>query len=285
MILEHISEVGKMIQSEFNRLQETQIEIMDEIHQICVENDIVYYIIGGTALGAVRHKGFIPWDLDMDIAMPRKDYEKFKRICKEKMNPRFKYRDFLNTANFSHPHALVCINNTILVNRFDKFNPGLENIGIYLDVFPLDNAPDNSSLRDYQMKQLKKIKRIKKNKLAFCYNSSRIKKIMKKLISFCYCWISVESINRKMDIIMQKYNNKETTCLCSMASRYSYLKQCIPIEVYGTPTEVLFENRKYFAPQQLEKYLSRIYGDYMKLPPIEEQRVNLNVFEKVTFDK
>lgn len=274
-----------MEQKQLKKVQESQLEIMDEIHRICLENDITYYIIAGTALGSVRHKGFIPWDLDIDIALPRNDYDKMKKICKEKMNSKFIYRDHLNTTNFIPPHALICIKNTTLVNRFDKFNPDIKNLGIYLDVFPLDNAPDNPLLREEQEKKLKRLKKIKNYKLALSHDSSKVKKIIKKLIRFTLFWISVEKINTKMDNIMRKYNDQNTTHVCSMASGYSYTKQCILKQVYGKPTEVIFENRKYFAPEKIHEYLLKIYGDYMKLPSIEEQKANLDIFEEVFFDK
>ena len=274
-----------MTNEEFRKLQTTQLEIMDEIHKICVQNNITYYMIGGTALGAVRHGGFIPWDLDIDIAMKRADYDRFKEVCQTQLNPRFMYRDYTNTPDYDHPHALVCIKNTVLVNKFDKFNPGRENLGIYLDIFPLDNAPDDKEKQTEQKNKVLKIKALKKYKVGMCYQNYKLKRIVKKAVSTAIFWTSVNGINEKMDRIMRQYNDSETGFLCSMASHYSYEKQCMPREIYGTPQLVNFEGRQYYAPQQLDTYLCIIFKDYMKLPPESERTVNLGVFEKVVFDK
>lgn len=274
-----------MTKEDFRRLQLAQLEIMDEIHRLCIRHGIVYYMIGGTVLGAVRHGGFIPWDLDIDIAMKREDYDHFKEVCEEELSSRFSYRDYANTHNYDHPHALVCINHTILVNKFDKYNPNKENLGIYLDIFPLDNAPVEERARKNQAETIQRLKAYKGYKLGMCYSNHLAKKVVKKMIRGAMFWTSVDRINQKTDQCMRKYNDKSTGYLCSMASHYSYEKQCMPQDIYGVPQLVKFEDREYYAPQKIEEYLTRIYKDYMKLPPEEEQQANLSVFEKVVFDK
>ena len=146
-----------MNKADFKKLQSVQMEIMDEVHRVCTENNILYYIIAGTALGAVRHGGFIPWDLDIDVAMPRSDYERFQKICNEKMSDRFICRNYKNTKGYLRPHALVCIKDTYLSTKSEKYNTNEQNLGIYLDVFPLDNAPDDVALREKQAEQIKKL--------------------------------------------------------------------------------------------------------------------------------
>ena len=274
-----------MTNEDFRKLQLTQMEIMDEIHRICVEHSITYYIIGGTALGAVRHGGFIPWDLDIDIAMKRADYDKFKEVCKTSLDSRYTYRDYTNTHNYPNPHALVCINNTVLVNKFDKFNKQTENFGIYLDIFPLDNAPADEALKNKQAEKMVKLKKLRKNKIAMRYEKSFIKSLAKNLIKASLFWISLDKINQLNDDCMRTYNSQDTGYLCSMASHYSYEKQYMPQEVYGTPQLIKFENREYFAPEKLDEYLTRIYKNYMQLPPKNQQKANLKVFESVIFDK
>ena len=107
-------------------------------------------------------------------------------------------------------------------------------------------------------------------------------KTIRKLPLF---YISIDRLNLQFDKEMHRYDNVDTKFLCSMASHYSYERQCMPKEVYGTPQLVKFENRMYFAPEQLDEYLKRIYKDYMKLPPENERQFNLEYFETVVFDK
>lgn len=268
---------------EFKKLQMAQLEIMDEIHSLCAQNNVCYYIIGGTALGAVRHKGFIPWDLDIDIAMPRSSYDRFKKICNAELNGRYVYHDFQNTKDYNHPHALVCIKNSVLKHKFCKYNPSEENLGIYVDIFPLDNAPNKKEDQKKQAKLLKRIKKQKKYKVGYLYDNSKYKRIVKGAIKKLLFWENIDGLNYKFDKVSRRYNSTDTNYLCSMASHFSYEKQCMPKEIYGEPQLVDFENRKFYAPQKIKEYLEIIYGDYMKLPPISERNANMNALESVVF--
>lgn len=274
-----------MTHDDFLRLQETQLQIMDEVHRVCEENGITYYMIGGTLLGAVRHKGFIPWDLDIDIAMPRHDYERFKEVCATSLTARFEYRDLYNTKNYNHPHALVCIKNTELYTKFDQYNPHVENLGIYLDVFPLDTAPKDERLQAWQARVLKTVKFVKRFRINYVYSGSVYKRSFRKLVRGMLFWLSVRRLNIMQQSIMQKYNNESSGLLCSMASHYSYKKQCMDKNIYGEPIILEFAGRQYYAPKEYDRYLKRIYGDYMKLPSAEQQKANLDAFTSVVFDE
>ncbi len=272
-----------MKMEDFKKLQQVQLEIMDEVHRVCVENNICYYIIGGTALGAKRHGGFIPWDLDIDIAMPRKDYEEFAKICTKELSPKFTYRCFKNVTSFINPHALVCMKNTAVNFRFRKFNLKEAEREIYLDIFPLDTAPQTSDLQIKQANKLKKIKRLKELKRGYNYDNNPIKRTIKWVVSNIFIIKSMDRINSDFDKMSRLYENSDSPFICSMASHYSYKKQCMHKSVYGNPVLVKFEDRRYYAPEKLEEYLTIIYGDYMKLPPESEQKINLEIFESVKF--
>ena len=263
------------------QVQTKQIEIMDVIHSMCVENDIVYYIIGGTALGAVRHGGFIPWDIDIDIAMPRADYERFLSLCTERLPRGLTCYSYKCDSHYFPPHALVALDNSKLIQKNDYLNPRLKRYGIFVDIFPLDVAPEKTVDRKKQAKKISKIRNMKVRKKGIVYSeNSKSVRLVKKLVSLLYIFVSENSLNRKLDSCMQQYSNEidENSCWCSMASHYSYEKQCMPKEIYGKPLLVEFAGRKYYAPEKIDEYLRRIFNDYMKLPDKEQQQYQMDYF-------
>ena len=272
-----------MTDIELKAIKSIQLEMMDEIHKICVRNGITYYMIAGTLLGAVRHGGFIPWDVDVDIAMPREDYERFEVLCKAELSDQYRYLDYHQVQNYVHPHALVSHKGTRLNGKYDRVNPAVMGVGVYIDIFPLDNAPNDPELRKKQAQELVLIRKFKGKRLMYCYSFSRVRRVVHYAVATMLSWIPVQKINAYQQRIMQQYREQETVCLCSMSSRYKYDKQCMPKDVYGHPVLLDFENRRYYAPAKYTEYLTRLYGDYMRLPPEEDRQSNLEIFDSLCF--
>jgi len=264
------------------KAQEAQLIIMDIVHEFCVKHNIKYYIIGGTALGAKRHKGFIPWDVDIDIAMLRDDYERFLSLASSELSPLCECRYFGNTKNHISPHALIILKNSRLVFNTDKIN-NIHNREVYIDIMPLDKAPISLEKQKKHAQDLKRISKLKYYKHSAIYNSNtKIVAILKRITRGILSIISWKYINTLQHRTMVRHRNEESNFVCSMASQYSYTKQCMDISIYGEPQLVEFENRMYYAPQQIEKYLTRIYGDYMKLPSTEKQQEQASLIVDVS---
>lgn len=272
-----------MTQEELRQIGLVQLEIMDEVHRICTKHQITYYMIAGTLLGAVRHGGFIPWDLDIDVAMPREEYERFKEACRTDLGADFRYLDHEVIDNYMRPHALISKQGTYLRMKYDHLNPAVTNLGIYLDVFPLDAAPDDPALRKKHAEDLLRLRRIKSYRLPYSYSRKAWKRYAHYAVSLLLSFVSIRTLNRRQQALMQRYRGEDSACLCSMASQYAYEKQCMPREIYGTPVLLNFEGRTYCAPAQYKEYLSRLYGDYMQLPPEEKRKANLEVYAEVKF--
>lgn len=269
-----------MTNEELKLLQKVQLSLMCLVHKICVENNIRYYIIGGTALGSKRHGGFIPWDIDMDIAMPREDYERFKKLGLKGLDPRLTYHDYSNTKNMFSPHALVCINGTVLREKRDTI--GKRDVeGVFLDIFPLDTAPSDPKLQQKQAKQIATTRMLDARKIGRLFRNSKKERLIKKIVVMLMKPISFKLIGKTREKIMRKYENCGSGLICSMTSHYSYQKQLMPFEVYGTPTLVDFDGYKFFAPEKLEEYLTKIFGDYMVLPDEKSRTELLNHFTEV----
>lgn len=253
-------------------LQELQLNAFMEVDSFCRKNNIIYYLIGGTLLGAIRHGGFIPWDDDMDIAMMRDEYDKFVQIYKTKLENGLFLQNYHTDIDFSPALSRVCIKGTyVKINSTEhlKFNKNT-----YIDIFPLDNVPDDDELALKHEKQLKRIDKLISLKLYAVYRNGLLnyKKHIKIIISFFLKVIPLRCLQNKREEIMTKYSNCETNRVCSTVSKYGYKKQIIDRRVYGSPILVKFEGEEFFAPKQYTDYLTQIYGDYMDLPP-EEKRV------------
>lgn len=260
------------------QLQNKQLEVMDELHKICILNSIEYYIIGGTLLGSVRHSGFIPWDVDIDVAMTRCNYEKFKAICNSDKLSSFSFVNYEKDPYCHTNHGFFCKKYTSI----ESVGGGAK-YGVFVDIFPLDNAPLDKKLQQKQAKAIKLNQKIVRYIIQSFRKSGKhaslkfLPKLCLRLFSKVY---TIQFINKKLDKIMMKYDMINTPFLCSMCSHYSYEKQCMPKEVYGKPELVVFEDRHYFAPAMIDTYLKNIYGDYMKIPSKEEQEEYLDLFFK-----
>lgn len=272
-----------MTDKELAGIHEVQLELMDEIHRMCCENDIMYYLIGGSCLGAVRHNGFIPWDLDIDIGMMRKDYEKFCRLCAEGLDERYDYRDYTNTKDYIKPHAIFCKKNTCLINIIEEMNPKMGNLGIYIDIFPLDNVPADEKSKKKQARDVRRIYKFKSYRLPYSYSVNPVKRKLHYALSAMLSFIPMSTVSRWQQNIMKRFSSVASIEVCSMASKYSYKKQTMPISVYGNGTLIDFEDRQYYVPEKFVEYLERLYGDYMKLPSEEEIEKNLAFFSFVDF--
>lgn len=275
-----------MTPQDLDKVKMIQLEIMDCIHRLCVNNGLNYYIIGGTLLGAVRHKGFIPWDVDIDIAMPRADYDQLRKLCVEQelLNDRYYYCDYLTKKNYPRPHAIICAKNTKIYLKHDALNKYTEQTGVYIDVFPLDNAPDDEKLRERQMKRLTNLRLFKAYRMPYSYSYKKYKILAHRCVAAALSIVSsIDAINKRQHKEMLRYNGMHTECLCSMASKYSYEKQCMPREIFGTPVALPFEGREYFAPEKHTEYLARIFGNYMELPPLEKRQANFDIYAKVEY--
>ena len=257
-------------QEELREIQLVQLQIMDEIHRVCVKNQIKYYLIGGSALGAVRHKGFIPWDADIDIALPRKDYERFVLECSKELNDQLVCEDYRSNPRHRVPHALVILKDSKMVYKTDHLQ-----IPIFVDLLPLDQVPADEIRQQKQEKRLNRIKKIINIKRLPIYTQNNLfVRSIKHIIHIILTPLSLRWLNERQQDIAQMYDSlPEAECplCCSTLSHYRYSKLCMDKRVFGFPVLAEFEGRKYYVPSKIIDYLTHLFGDYMKLPPDEEQ--------------
>lgn len=247
-------------------LRAIQLDILDKIHAFCTERGIRYSLGGGTLLGAVRHKGYIPWDDDIDIMLPRPDYDRFLKEF-EGLYSQYTLQTYMNDDSYSFPFAKVYDNRTVLIED------GACN-GIYVDVFPIDAVPEMNNWSQYIEHMHKLLRRVVKTSKYYTFQKRkllRLKYIIKKII-----YGSRDNNIRKLEAFYHKYIFGQTDYAGAICGIYAE-KELMPMETFVSYITVEFEGRKYMAIRDYDAYLTRHYGDYMQLPPKEKQ-VSHHVF-------
>ena len=242
-------------------LQLKILEMVKYLDSFCKENQIEYYIIYGSCLGAVRHKGFIPWDDDFDVGMTLENYNKFISLCKTKLDANKYFLQTLETEpNYYLSFAKLRDINTTLIEEGNKNIP--ITYGVYIDIFPIVGLPKGKLKRAIlsinRAFALSANINVINNK--FLYNIfRRILKIFGKKNILKYCSKQVK-----------KYSCQDCEEWCSVFDRDGLKINSITKTIMGKPTYVPFEDIELPIPEKYDEYLKHIYGDYMKIPTPEQ---------------
>ena len=261
--------------TELRELQLLELDLLIKIDKICKENDIKYYICGGTVLGAIRHGGFIPWDDDIDIVMDRDNFNKFNKVIEKYKKIKFKSYQKNKDYYFYIP--------IVYNNKIDVINTSVKEEKIvhpWIDVFVMDSVSNNKLIRKieyyrclyYRMlinmsRSNEMIKTNKKNRplherilisLAMKFDFSKI--------------INTKKVLNKLDKYLNKINKKNIKSDYYFSSMGAYkIKEIIPKSYFEEGEMYSFEGKKFCGPKNPDVYLKHFYGDYMKLPPLEER--------------
>ena len=245
---------------DIQELRSIQIGILDEVHRFCEAHGLRYFLSSGTLIGAVRHKGYIPWDDDIDIYMPRKDYERFLEIYHDE-NGRYKAIDPQHEKHYYYTFAKVVDLRTKMV---EDETEGYE-IGVYMDIFPVDYVTDDLQERESVFKQKKLLYKIRRCKI------SQSNPLQSRLAYIVYkCWpMTVKQIECKIRrlIVLEE----PTHTVCNMTEAGPKIKGCFPAEDIASSVDIDFEGKRYKTMVGYKDYLERTYGDYMTLPPVEQR--------------
>ena len=264
------------------KLRQCQIEMMDEVKRICDENNLKYYLSSGTLLGAIRHQGFIPWDDDVDLCMPREDYNKFVKMLPDKLGEKYFFVDWNNTPNYALAFGKIMMKGTVL--REEKGNPNLPN-AIYIDIFPLDYICDDEKIEKKCCKKMYFYKRLLLSKCHYNSANTFIKKIIYSglyVISQFYSKQKlINLIENNIQLIGRKNKKYCYEITDSGVSRLSVDKKYLTDD-FREDTEVVFENKLYNAPIGYKNVLTDLYGDYMTPPP-ESARENYHGIIEIDF--
>lgn len=261
-----------------NSVKEVQgkiLEIMKYIDTLCRKHGITYYIMGGTALGAVRHGGFIPWDDDLDIFMVPSEYVKFKEVFESERSPLFVLQEWRTTKNYLE-YAKVRMNGTTFIEEVFKDRKDLHQ-GIYVDIMILHKVPENKLIQRLVYLE---------SKFVTLYALSQrnwepktiVQAIVLKSLSFMPCRLMAKCFYRRI----YKYDNLNTNFkYCYWITPAKFLNGLFDASFFSDPVDVPFEDTVLMGSAKIKEYLTYRYGDYMKLPSAEAQNAAVHA---ITFD-
>lgn len=268
---------------QMKKLKEIEIDMLKKFVSICEQLGLKYYLIGGTLLGAVRYKGFIPWDDDIDVGMPRQDYEIFVEKAGMFLPDYIFLQNFRTDKNMIFPFTKLRNVNTTYIETRSKYSK--MNQGVWMDIFPLDYYELNELKRNYQTRKISIINMRIGMEQYIVDNTDRsfarkvTRKIAYKIIKMMYPTLT--SAVKRVDSI---YSSTVPSDIWVNKSGAYPGKEEVPIEWFGKGCYVDFENMKVSAPVEYDKYLKHIYGDYMTPPPVEKQ-VSVHDIEVIDLEK
>lgn len=256
---------------ELKKVQQVELDILKEIIRVCEENDITYFIYGGTTLGAVRHQGFIPWDDDIDLGMMRDDFNRFLEVAPHALKPGYVLQHYLLDKNTPTYHAKVRKDGTLFVEEYCKSIKMHK--GIFVDVMPFDYIPDEGDEQIKFNNQVVRYRNLYTTKCTSFVTSERnkykkaVKTVIKKITHAIFLPIPKSYFYNKLDRKMQSNNSKTTKTIGTRGLRTSVFKYAdyFPLIPYE------FENLIVMGPNNPDGILSVEYGDYMTLPPAEKR--------------
>jgi lipopolysaccharide cholinephosphotransferase len=246
------------------KLQFVQLEIMDEFVRICEKHKFSYFFTGGTALGALRHKGFIPWDDDIDLGMPRIDYENFIRISDTELDNKYYVHCIQKNENAIFSFIKICKRNTISVKHDIKNLK--HNLGISIDIFPYDNAINFTPILFLQ----KTMYRIFSALVLYKMDTEK-KDTKARLVRTIAKPFPLKTLQTLRQMPLLLFKNFNTTCFVQWTGTYSYNRETFKKTDFYPLIKIEFEGKQYNCPWNLDSYLTQMYGDYMKLPPKNER--------------
>lgn len=251
-------------------IKEIELGLLKKFHSFCVENDIRYFISHGTLLGAVRYKGFIPWDDDIDLLVPREDYDKLLSVYQD--DQRYRLISYEKNKGYYYPFAKFCDMTTRKVEA--DLDNGVDH-GLAIDVFPLDTWDDDLAKARQEVKRQKRnMFRLGLAKRQRPDSHHPVKRFVKG-IAMALCKLRgsayyVEKIIREAYKPEQKgsrYMGGKAWCVYGE-------RDIMPAEVFAEAVVLEFEGEKFFAPVGYDTFLTSLYGDYLPEPPKEKQKTH-----------
>lgn len=249
-------------QLSLEKLHNTELEVLQKFHDFCELHSLTYYLVYGTLLGAIRHNGFIPWDDDVDVGMPREDYEKFIKLFLAESNKHLPFKLAIpsNTPNYYLPFAKL-FDSRFPISESKTRKPCL--LGPWIDIFPLDNMPEDYTKATKLFRHVKKINKL--NSIRNVKSSSNgIKRILRESMAAILRLLPREYLLNELNYISSRYHSDTfSKYVCVVVLGVYGTKEIMPSVWFQNRELHHFENRKFYIPTRYHDILTNLYGDYM----------------------
>jgi len=253
-------------------LKNKQIKMLKMFIGVCNVLDLKYYVLGGTALGTIRHNGFIPWDDDIDIGMPREDYEIFLTEGQPLFSENYFLQSIFSDPNYPHSFAKIRDSATTFIEQNVKHIH--MNHGVYIDIFPLDGVAKTRFKRVY-FDLLNKAYSVKINTIldySMSNKKSSLKgKVFKTLALFFMKHLTVKEVLILRDKLYKKYRLNSSEMIANYCGAWGK-REIVSKSTFGNGLIKQFEKLNVIVPENFDAYLTSLYDNYMELPPLDKRK-------------
>ena len=268
--------------SNVDKLQKIDLEIVKEVISICKANNLKYYMIGGTLLGAIRHKGFIPWDDDIDLGMPRDDYEKFLKLAQTNLSS---HLDLINfKIDSSYQYYITRVRNTDTKVVESRIGNDSKYTHASIDIFPLDGTPNNKYKRKLYYFKIMSLRALMSLSYKDSIDHERKRGLLERIFLSIMIRIPTEkvfnttNIKNWIDKSMRKYPVENSDIIGCLMGAYR-IGEMVPRKIYGEGRYYDFEDIQLNGPEYAHDFLKCIYGNYMELPPENARKTHFKIIE------
>lgn len=263
-------------------LHKVDLDIVKEVVEICQKYGLIYYMLGGTMLGAIRHKGFIPWDDDIDLGMPRKHYEKFLEVAPKELSRHLKLVNYRTDPEYHYYITRILdVETKVVEERIGNSN---KYTNASIDIFPIDGTPNNVFLRKIYFFRVLYHRAL----MSLCYKDSIDRKRPRGTAERILLWIMeripIEKITtpykqkEKIDKLLKSQKIEGAKYIGNIMGAYR-TREIVPAEFYGNGKMYQFENIELRGIELYDEYLRYTYGNYMQLPPEGKRKTHFKILE------